>query len=298
MFSTPVVDYLAGVAGGIAVCFVGHPFDTVKTRLQTSPSGFYQGTMDCVRKTIRKEGISGFYAGVMSPLAGQMFFRAFSFMTFHQSVKMLKSSHQDEISDTTLLLAGGMTGFAISFIETPIDLVKTKLQIQIFYSKSSANKSSSSSSSSSRYRTVSQCIRYIANRHGITALWQGLSSTIIRNVPANAVFFPVNEIIKNKLAASNNIDVKDLKLHHRLIAGGCAGLSYWVGMYPLDRIKGQIMSTPFSQNRSYLHIASQILQREGWKGMYIGLAPCAARSAPACATMFATVDIIRNLLSS
>ena len=80
MLSTHVVDYLAGVAGGVAVCFVGHPFDTIKTRLQTSPSGFYQGTMDCVRKTVRKEGFAGFYSGVMSPLVGQMFFRAFSFM--------------------------------------------------------------------------------------------------------------------------------------------------------------------------------------------------------------------------
>ena len=64
------VDYLAGIAGGIAVVVVGHPFDTTKTRLQTAPQGFYSGTADCVRKTFRVEGLSGFYSGIRSPLAG------------------------------------------------------------------------------------------------------------------------------------------------------------------------------------------------------------------------------------
>jgi hypothetical protein len=41
----------------------GHPFDTTKTRLQTSPHGFYNGTIDCVKKTLKSEGIGGFYSG-------------------------------------------------------------------------------------------------------------------------------------------------------------------------------------------------------------------------------------------
>ena len=57
-------DYLAGVAGGVAVVLIGHPFDTVKTRLQTSPSGVYMGTIDCLKQTINNEGVKGFYTGI------------------------------------------------------------------------------------------------------------------------------------------------------------------------------------------------------------------------------------------
>lgn len=57
-------DYLAGVAGGVAVVLIGHPFDTVKTRLQTSPSGVYAGTIDCLKQTMQAEGMKGFYAGI------------------------------------------------------------------------------------------------------------------------------------------------------------------------------------------------------------------------------------------
>ena len=61
-----LTEYLAGVAGGIVVVLVGHPFDTTKTRLQTSPLGFYGGTIDCVKKTLRREGVGGFYSGAYS----------------------------------------------------------------------------------------------------------------------------------------------------------------------------------------------------------------------------------------
>ena len=37
-----------------------------------------------------------------------------------------------------------------------------------------------------------ECLLYILRRHGWRALWQGWSGTLLRNVPANAMFFPGN----------------------------------------------------------------------------------------------------------
>ena len=65
--------------------------------------------------------------------------------------------------------------------QTPIDLVKTKLQIQIF---------SSHSGGKPAYSSVMECLLYILRRHGWRALWQGWSGTLLRNIPANALFFP------------------------------------------------------------------------------------------------------------
>lgn len=111
-----ISDVFAGTVGGIAVVIVGHPFDTTKTRLQTAPSGFYRNTIDCVRKTIQWEGTKGFYRGVYSPLAGQMFFRACSFATFYSTMDYLKEGNQP-LSPQKLFIAGATTGFMISFIE-------------------------------------------------------------------------------------------------------------------------------------------------------------------------------------
>ena len=56
-------DVMAGSAAGVAITVVGHPLDTVKTRLQAQSSThrLYTGTLDCIRQTFRTEGVKGFY---------------------------------------------------------------------------------------------------------------------------------------------------------------------------------------------------------------------------------------------
>jgi solute carrier family 25 carnitine/acylcarnitine transporter 20/29 len=72
--------------------FSGHPFDTMKVRLQTQPAAnpIYNGVFDCVAKTAKWEGLSGFYKGMMSPIAGQMFVRATIFLSYGQAVPYIK----------------------------------------------------------------------------------------------------------------------------------------------------------------------------------------------------------------
>jgi hypothetical protein len=38
----------------------GHPFDLTKTRLQTAAPGAYKGALDVVKKTVARDGISGY----------------------------------------------------------------------------------------------------------------------------------------------------------------------------------------------------------------------------------------------
>lgn len=52
---------------------VGHPFDTVKVRLQTSDKSQFRGPLHCVARTIGNEGIRGLYKGATPPLVGWMF---------------------------------------------------------------------------------------------------------------------------------------------------------------------------------------------------------------------------------
>lgn len=239
------VNYIAGVCGGVAVVLVGHPFDTTKTRMQTAPEGFYTSTLDCVKKTYHWEGARGFYSGIMSPMLGQMFFRAASFVTFFHTLNFVgklgertssssSSSPSSSLSSSpsmsqetkatpvsNIMMAGAITGFCISFIETPIDLVKTKLQIQIFNLQSGQKLMVP-------YNTVTGCVKAISSSHGFLGLWQGWRATAIRNIPANALFFPVNEIVKGKLAVMEGKQrIEDISMTSKLVAGASAGLCYW-----------------------------------------------------------------------
>eukprot|EP01039_Chlorochromonas_danica_P009159 gene9157-10110_t len=281
-----IADICAGTLGGIAVVFVGHPFDTTKTRLQTAPTGFYRGTVDCVKKTLRWEGYKGFYAGILSPLAGQMLFRATSFTSFHQSVK-IQTDGLEKPTATQLFRSGAFTGFVIAFVECPIDLLKTKVQVQIFKQTMNGH--------AGPCHSVLSCARNIVLNHGFRPLWQGLSATLIRNVPANALFFPIAELVKHYYAELDNVHVKELSMSRSLTAGAIAGLTYWVSTYPLDVIKARMQSAELGKQLSWMGTARSLYQQAGWRAFTTGFAPCALRAIPACATMFAVVDTVRSL---
>lgn len=46
---------------------VGHPFDTIKVRLQTSEKSQFRGPVHCLAQTIRNEGARGLYKGATPP---------------------------------------------------------------------------------------------------------------------------------------------------------------------------------------------------------------------------------------
>jgi hypothetical protein len=55
----PNASFLAGTVSGTTKCLVGHPFDTIKTRLQTNPA--FAGPWECLTKTLKREGVKGLY---------------------------------------------------------------------------------------------------------------------------------------------------------------------------------------------------------------------------------------------
>jgi len=59
-----------------------------------------------------------------------------------------------------------------------------------------------------------------------------------------------------------------------------------------------MQSVEFNQRTGWLQAAKSITAgRKGLLELSRGLLPCALRSIPACATMFATVDIVRDHLN-
>lgn len=71
MSSNPNYDifknFVAGGVGGTCCVATGHPFDTVKVRLQTMPKALpgetpaFTGAFDCLRQTVVKEGFFALY---------------------------------------------------------------------------------------------------------------------------------------------------------------------------------------------------------------------------------------------
>lgn len=121
-----------------------HP---VKVRLQSQPFDRplrFKGPWDCFLQTLRAEGLRGLYRGVSMPIAGAMAENATLFVSFSQTQALLRhlspppadsagrggDSSVPPPNVTQLSIAGAVAGAAASFVLTPVELVKCKMQVQ------------------------------------------------------------------------------------------------------------------------------------------------------------------------
>jgi len=269
-------DVLAGTVAGIGITLVGHPFDTLKVRLQTQShtNPTYSGLGDCVRKTWAAEGAKGFYKGVASPLVGQMVFNAVQFAAYGEAKRLVAGTRPMELPD--YFAAGALTGFTVAFVESPIDLFKTQLQTQVFQPKP-------------RFTTFVGTVSHIASTYGLRGCYQGLAPTIMRNVPAVSGYFGVYEGARLALLAPGQ-KLEELESWKLLAAGSIGGLAYWAVTYPIDCIKSAIQADACNpKERRFAGVpdaAKQLYAEGGIPRFFKGVAPCILRAAPANAVCF------------
>lgn len=277
----------------MAITVVGHPFDTVKIRLATQPTQnkLYDGVVDCVKKTVKWEGVRGFYKGVGSPLAGQMFFRAVLFTSFGQASHFLKGD-DEHLTPIKVLGAGLITGLCVSFIEGPIDFFKSQLQVQFIKEKVIPGYKSP-------YKNVFDAGRQIINQRGIVGAYQGIIPTLLRNIPANGCYFLMYDRARAFFAGPGQ-DPATLPKKYIFASGAMSGIVYWVTFYPIDCLKSAIQSdnaNPAERNYKNLRDAAQKFYAEGGVArFYRGFTPCFLRSIPANAVLLGVFEIVRGLL--
>lgn len=123
------VNWVSGLAGGTAQVIAGHPFDTIKVRLQTSNN--YKGAIDCLAKTVRSETVLGLYKGVTSPLIGIGFCNAVLFSANGTFRAVLHNEERErQLGLGRIALAGFFAGGVMAAVNCPIELLKVRLQIQ------------------------------------------------------------------------------------------------------------------------------------------------------------------------
>jgi solute carrier family 25 carnitine/acylcarnitine transporter 20/29 len=130
--ASAAVDFVAGTVGGIASLLAGHPFDTIKTRLQaqshssssvlnTSSSSapliprytasfHYTSSWDALRRIVAEERFIGLYKGVTSPMLGVAIMNASVFGVYGLALRKLQGEDDQRGSLQAIFLAGCISG--------------------------------------------------------------------------------------------------------------------------------------------------------------------------------------------
>ncbi|KAG1328061.1 mitochondrial carnitine/acylcarnitine carrier-like protein [Cocos nucifera] len=290
-------DLTAGTIGGAAQLIVGHPFDTVKVKLQSQPAPLpgqlpkYSGAMDAVKQTIASEGPRGLYKGMGAPLATVAAFNALLFTVRGQMEALLRFEPGAPLTVNQQVVCGAGAGVAVSFLACPTELIKCRLQAQ------SALAESAASSGAVKYGGPMDVARHVLKSEGgLRGLYKGLVPTLAREVPGNAAMFGVYEALKQYFAGGK--DTSGLGRGSLIVAGGLAGASFWLSVYPTDVVKSVIQVDDYKNPKfsGSIDAFRKILASEGIKGLYRGFGPAMARSVPANAACFLAYEVTRSSL--
>ena len=284
-------DFIAGTVAGFSGKVMDHPLDTVKVLLQTQQQNNnhrYQGTWDCIRHTMKTKGIMGFYAGLSTPLVGSMMENAVLFAAysrFQQQLKILKhNNNDDELSLGELAMAGAGAGLVISFVLTPMELIKCRLQVQ-------QPPQTTAASSIGPLQVLWDTLKTDGSR----GLYRGHMSTMIREVFGNFCWYGTYEsVCQACIPVGGTRD--DLPTHVHLLGGATAGVAYWTFIFPADTIKSIIQTTTSVPSTSFRQTLTSITTTHGLLSLYNGWGITVTRAAPSHALVFATYEYIRKLL--
>jgi len=294
--------FIAGCASGAALVMVGHPFDLVKVRLQTEgASGRFSGPLQCVAATVRTEGLLSLYKGVTPPLLGTGIINALVFGLQGTFVGMAKSRDGTPASAPATLgqtvQAAMATGAIISLVVTPIEGIKSRLQVQ-YHALGAKAATAGAHGPAPLYTGPRSCIAYVLRHQGVAGLYRGLLPVVFCRM-SNWAYFGGYHFWKGvyaRMVPNSGGDSQKPTKAAAVFSGGLDGISYWFSCYPMDVIKARMMAQHTEETRTVRSTARMIMARDGWKGFFAGFTPCLARAFPANAAAFLAFEWTMSLL--
>lgn len=124
-----MLSLLTGCFAGATESLIVVPFELVKIRLQDkSQAHLYRGPVDVVRAIAKQNGWSGLYRGLGSTMVRHILWNGGYFATIFQLRGMLPKAQSNSERLCNSLLSGTVGGFVGTVLNTPADVVKTRIQ--------------------------------------------------------------------------------------------------------------------------------------------------------------------------
>ncbi|KAF3326280.1 mitochondrial substrate carrier family protein E isoform X1 [Carex littledalei] len=194
--------FIAGAIGDTLGSFVYVPCEVIKQRMQVQGQnevtncgpqmhGYYSGMFQAGRSILKEHGLRGLYAGFWStlardvPFAGLMvtFYEALKDLTENGRKRYFRNSDFRVSSTFEGLVLGGLAGGLSAYLTTPLDVIKTRLQVQ---------------GSTIRYKGWLDAFMKIWADEGMHGLFRGSVPRIIWYIPASAVTFMAVEFLRDR----------------------------------------------------------------------------------------------------
>lgn len=315
-----LIDAAAGAISGCISRSVTSPLDVIKIRFQvqlepTSSWAFprgnfygsskYTGILQASKDIFREEGLPGFWRGNVPALLMVMPYTAIQFPVLHL-VKTLasgSSKSEDHMRASAYLsyLSGALAGCTATIGSYPFDLLRTVLASQ---------------GEPKVYDNMRSAFMSIIKNRGIGGLYAGLTPTLIEIIPYAGLQFGTYDTFKrwslrwNKWREGDVNATVSISGFQLFLCGLASGSSAKAVCHPLDVVKKRFQIEGLRRHPKYgesvereayknmYDALRQIVQREGFAGLYKGIYPSIIKAAPAGAVTFVAYEFSSDWLES
>jgi solute carrier family 25 (mitochondrial carnitine/acylcarnitine transporter), member 20/29 len=232
-------EAVSGAAAGLAQVVTGYPFDTLKVHYQTKGH---------IRGLVARD----LFRGILSPMYGGIAVNMTQFWVYGAMQRKYNNP----------FLSGAIAGGVISLYESPIELLKCRMQVGT--------------------ESYKDCIKRIARdnpkKSPVQNLYRGFWATTLRNVPAVGIYYWSYEHTK-KLFNNRYVGA--------FIGGSVSGILCWAPNYPIDNWKTQIQVDSSKKTLSII----EVIRRTGWQKSWRGFWPCIVRAGVVNPFVFLAYEI-------
>lgn len=200
--TTAGVHLTAAAIAGMATGTATNPIWLVKTRLQLDKSNAengqwrqYKNSWDCIKQTVRHEGVRGLYKGLSASYLGVtesslqwvMYEQMKRVLARRQMAKLADSSYPYTFWDDAELWGGrvvsaGMAKLFAAAVTYPHEVVRTRL-------RQAPTVSVGDGKMEMKYTGLVQCFKTVWKEEGMVGLYGGLTPHLLRVVPSAAIMF-------------------------------------------------------------------------------------------------------------
>jgi len=270
---------VAGAVAGTAEHCGMYPIDTIKTNMQARTNLSGLGMLQTTKQILLRHGLTGLFRGVSAVAAGAAPAHALHFATYEFAKARLgglKEGHHPLVNAA----AGACATMVSDGVLTPMDAIKQKMQL-----------------ATRNYRGLVHCVQTVIKLEGFRALYAAYTTTLLMNIPYNAVYFASYESFRRWFKRGSERQF-DLQAH--FFAGGAAGSLAAALTNPFDVAKTRLQ-TQADTGKKYEGLVDAMVtiwKEEGRRGFFRGLPPRIALHSTSAAICWMTYEWMKHCLTN
>ncbi|CAG8500427.1 9368_t:CDS:2 [Racocetra fulgida] len=175
---------------------------------------------------------------------------------------MAKVTQPPPLSPLGNAVAGSLGAIFALSITYPLDIIKTRLQVQSKDSKDICD---------DYYESTIDAIRKMLKAEGILGLYTGLPSGLIGVASTNFTYFYWYSFIRTRYQQARS--TSSLSTAEELILGALAGALAQIFTIPVSVVTTRQQTSSITERKSLINTAKEITHEDGITGLWKGLGP-------------------------